>query len=116
MKKHIITIEHELTDEDLNDIVDAMMHGIHYWATDLEKVKDSKEPQHIEYLSEALTNGWALRFTDTIEDTPYKLTKEKLLKGIALAVKNGYAELDNIDSVAADCIVQYALFGEVRYS
>lgn len=112
---NLVTIE--LTDEEVNDILDAALYsGISYWASDLEKVKDSKEPKHIEYLSEALTNGWALKLKDTEEDMTYKLTKQKFLSGIGQAVREGYAKLDDIDAPAADCIVQCALFGKVMYS
>ena len=112
---NLITIE--LSDEDVDNILDAALYsGISYWASDLEKVKDSKEPRPIEYLSSALTHGWALKLKDTEEEMTYKLTKQKFLKGIGQAVREGYANLEDIDAPAADCIVQCALFGKVMYS
>lgn len=62
---------------------------------------------------------------DSEDDEEYTLTLDKFLKGIQLAIKDGYgndwlgddARLDlmNIDGEAADVIVQMALFGEVVF-
>ena len=48
------------------------------------------------------------------------LTRTKLLNGLQLAVQNGInisvvSNEDRADSVEADCIIQYALFGEIIY-
>lgn len=62
---------------------------------------------------------------DDEEDEQYILTLDKFLKGLRLAIKDGYgndwfgddARLDcaMIDGEAADVIVQCALFGEVQF-
>lgn len=50
--------------------------------------------------------------------TPYKVTKEDLEKGVALAIKKGQwdgQDWGDVDAMVADCIVQYAVFGELVF-
>lgn len=51
-------------------------------------------------------------------DSPKRLTMDSLLNGLSLwAKKTGRSlnDFGNIDSLDADCILQYALFGEELY-
>ena len=54
----------------------------------------------------------------------YSLTPEKFEKGVRLyleegfhvRVEDGHLAPEDVTMIDADCIVQFALFGEVRYS
>lgn len=54
---------------------------------------------------------------DTEESKRYKLTKSKLEKGFLLNAQNrpNDADLDNGDAITGDCILQYAIFGDIIY-
>ena len=93
MEKIEITISQELTPQDINDIVStALEGGINYWC------------------------GGAI-----IKDVPAKaeLNLEKLLNGIKMhCTKIGKTPLelmDDYDACDADCIVQYAVMGEIVF-
>ena len=113
-----------LTDENIDDIMaSALEGGISYWCSKAEVVEDDYLG---EYASEQISRGGSLRLYDAEEDTTYILTKEMLFRGFQLAYKNGYANSDdwiedgfvetgNIDAVAADTIVQCAIFEDVIY-
>lgn len=112
-----------VTQEDVDDImVGALEGGITYWCCKAEVVEDE---YYGEYASDQISRGGSLRLYDSEDDEEYILTLDKFLKGIKLAIKDGYgndwlgddARLDlmNIDGEAADVIVQMALFGEVVF-
>lgn len=112
-----------VTQEDVDDIMAcALEGGITYWCNKAEVVESEYK---VEYASEQISRGGTLRLYDCEGAEKYILTLDKLLKGIQLAIKDGYgndwfgddARLDmmNIDGEAADVIVQMALFGEVIY-
>lgn len=112
-----------VTQEDVDDImVGALEGGITYWCCKAEVVEDD---YYGEYASEQISRGGSLRLYDNEDDEQYILTLDKFLKGLRLAIKEGYgndwfsddARLDcaMIDGEAADIIVQMALFGEVVF-
>lgn len=112
-----------VTQEDIDDIMaGALEGGITYWCCKAEVVEDD---YYGEYASEQISRGGSLCLYDNETDEKYVLTLDKFLKGIRLAIKDGYrndwfsddARLDcgMIDGEAADIIVQMALFGEVVY-
>lgn len=112
-----------VTQEDIDDIMaGALEGGITYWCCKAEVVEDD---YYGEYASEQISRGGSLRLYDNEEDEQYILTLDKFLKGLRLAIKDGYgndwfgddARLDcaMIDGEAADVIVQCALFGEVQF-
>lgn len=112
-----------VTQEDIDDIMaGALEGGITYWCCKAEVVEDD---YYGEYASEQISRGGSLRLYDNEDDEQYILTLDKFLKGLRLAIKDGYgsdwfsntARLDcgMIDGEAADVIVQMALFGEVMY-
>ena len=112
-----------VTQGDVDDImVCALEGGINYWCSSAEVVEDE---YYGEYASDQISRGGSLRLYDSEDDEKYILTLDKFLKGIKLAVNDGYGKdwfgddgwLDamNIDGEAADVIVQMALFGEVVF-
>lgn len=112
-----------VTQEDVDDIMaGALEGGITYWCCKAEVVEDD---YYGEYASEQISRGGSLRLYDNEDDEQYILTLDKFLKGLRLAIKDGYgndwfsddARLDYamIDGEAADIIVQMALFGEVVF-
>lgn len=112
-----------VTQEDIDDIMaGALEGGITYWCCKAEVVEDD---YYGEYASEQISRGGSLRLYDNEDDEQYILTLDNFLKGLRLAIKDGYgndwfsddARLDcaMIDGEAADIIVQMALFGEVVF-
>ncbi len=112
-------------DEDIDDImVSALEGGITYWCNRAEVVGEYLG----EYASEQISRGGTLRLYD-IEEGDYKeLTKEKFLKGLRLYLSRPKAgdflefvdrelriDPGYVDAEAADCIIQYAIFGDVIY-
>lgn len=113
----------KVTQEDIDDIMcSALEGGITYWCCNAEVVGDYLG----EYASEQISRGGTLKLYDAEDDEVYELTLDKLLKGIEIAVRdNCYSEYEwingneidccQVDAEVADCIVQYALFGDVIY-
>ncbi len=111
-----------ITQEDIDDIMcSALEGGITYWCCKAEVVEDD---YYGEYASEQISRDGSLRLYDCEEDETYILTLYKLLKGIGLAIEDGFGydwfdgdclDCCQIDGDAADVIIQYALFGEVVY-
>ena len=121
----IITIQQDVivTGQDMEDILDTAGYGIGYWAVHMD-------------LAEDITKGGTVRIEldEPIEDgapTEYEMKKEDLLRGIRMYLQDPNKPYDilwfnektcrteletgNVDSVVADMIVQYALFGEVVF-
>lgn len=117
-----ITTKINVTNEDINGIVScALDGGITYWCG-----KATPKGEHLgeylgEYASEQISKGGSLLLEASAGGT-YTLTRENLLKGIQMylskhstPIANGYLDLCYIDALAADCIIQYALFGKLIY-
>lgn len=113
-----------VTDEDIDDIMcSAFEGGITYWCGRVEVVGDYLG----EYASEQISrNGELILWDFENDDESYRLDKEMLLKGIELAItnrdyeeyewyENGVLNCAQVDADVADCIVQYALFGEIMF-
>lgn len=113
-----------VTDEDIDDIMcSAFEGGITYWCGRVEVVGDYLG----EYASEQISrNGELILWDFENDDESYRLDKEMLLNGIELAItnrdyeeyewyENGGLNCAQIDADVADCIVQYALFGEIMF-
>ena len=130
MKKYIVKAEIMIavTDEDIDDIMcSALEGGITYWADAANVVGKFLG----EYASEQISRGGKLKIHtiepfDEDETEWYVLNEDKLLKGIKMAIEDGYradygwydgGKLDcgQIDAEVADVIVQLGLFGEVIY-
>lgn len=112
-----------VTQEDIDEImVLALEGGINYWCNEAEVAEDE---YYGEFASEQISRGGSLKLHDSEIDGTCTLTVDKFIKGVQLAIAEGYgsdwlgddARLDTgmMDGEAADIIVQMALFGEVMY-
>lgn len=70
-----------------------------------------------EYASDQISRGGSLMLYDAESNDKWELTPEKFKNGVTLwAKENGYeTPLGEVDAEAADCIIQYALFGELVF-
>lgn len=132
----------ELDNQDIEDILDtALEGGIGYWACllndqpeyqetlrELEKEKAEGKIKEIYYstvLIRMMEMGRPIKFEDAeaIEDADpevWELNATKFTNGCELYEKNRGSirkALDDggFDAVEADCLIQYALFGEVVF-
>jgi hypothetical protein len=123
MRKFEITNQVTVSDLNIEDLlVTAFEGGINYWCG---KIEIGKPPiTNTGYLSDVINNGGTLMLIDADDDTNkpdiWELTEENLIKGIAQYMReNNYASVDDLiddhDADVADCIVQYALFGELVF-
>jgi len=121
-----IRVEHEilLTREDIDDImVGALEGGINYWCQEAEVIEEKRVA---DWGHEQIARGGILMIHDFQEDETYELTLENFLTGFKLWFESGryYSgavsahEVDCgiIDGEDADCIIQYALFGDRIYA
>lgn len=116
-------IELSLTENDVETIiVTSLEGGSGYWlgldnTTDGWADKPKDEPAST-WATHLLINGHTLHLFD-VEDPEEKwtLTLEKLMEGYKLNFieRPHDNNLDNGDAVTSDCIMQYALFGELVY-
>ena len=113
-------ISAKVCDKDIDDIMcGALEGGITYWCSRAEVVGEYLG----EYASEQISRGGELRLYDCESDKVYTLTLDKFLRGLTMyirscygcVVENGCLEPGAIDAEGADCIIQYALFGDVIY-
>lgn len=114
----------ELTQEDVDDIMcSALDVGITYWCKRAEVV----EKEYFgEFASEQISRGGSLRLYDAESEECYILNLYNFLEGFKMWVAGGYekpfgaiskgkVDCCNIDAVAADRIIQCAIFGEIIY-
>lgn len=120
----------KVTDEDLKNILEVgLSTGINYWGKIYENTTITNSIENIIYNNEEIV------IKEIEDENIFKLNKEKLLKGIKKSIKDGYGfgmysfdekwliikekniTIDpiKIDSVAADVIIQYSLFGEIVF-
>lgn len=118
-----------VTDEDIDDIMDvALEGGINYWCDKAEVIGEWLGDDG--WASQQIAKGGVLRLRDGETRKCYDLDKEKFLAGIKKYLEcewykreliveeyDGYKRLDvgMIDAVEADQIIQYALFGEIVF-
>lgn len=108
--------------ETIDDIMCAALEGgITYWCGAANVVG--------EYLgedaSEQIARGGTLELVDIEDDSEvFELTRDKFLAGLKQfiiddnrfdLIEGGEIDTGMLDSADADCIVQYALFGEIVY-
>lgn len=120
-----------VTPEDIDDIMVSALEGsMSYWAN---RTNVPKEKRVAEWGYEQIARGGELHIHvvepfDQNGTEWYVLTKEKFLKGLEKYLKepkysdclefvNHELRIDTcyIDAGVADCIIQYALFGEIVY-
>ena len=113
-------IEVNLTQQDVDDImVAALEGGINYWCREAEVVGEYLG----EYASDQISRGGSLILHDSESSDKWELTLEKFLNGVKLYFEDGChvqvednrIDAGDIDAGDADCIVQFALFGEVVF-
>ena len=117
--------------EDIDDImVSALEGGINYWCKKAEVAGN----YFGEYASDQISRGGELILHDMEENKTYTVSKEKFIEGLKKYITAGNTECivretddygiytgklsieaGNIDALAADCIIQYAVFGDVIY-
>lgn len=122
-KIYRIDVAYYYSDEDMQDIViSAIEGGIGYWAcldNTTEAWKDKpKDVPVSEWAYEILKKGWKLEFTDEEDDeAKYEIDWDSFVIGIQSAISGHVwdGDIDSVDSIIADCIFQYAIFGEVVY-
>jgi len=114
--------ESEINSEEINDLmVAALEGGINYWCR--KAVIDYVPVEHrdiVQYASDVIGYDGSLILYDAESDDKYLLNQEKFLEGVKMAIEHfDYSSfedlLDNHDAETADCIVQFALFGEIVY-
>lgn len=106
-----------------NIIVSGLEGGINYWGEIVESPIIAKESNTGACMSERVTSAILsseeVEVVDAIgnEKARYKLSLNRILKGIALnAINRPFdCDLDNMDSTTADCIIQYAVFNDVIF-
>lgn len=113
-------IEVNLSQQDIDDImVAALEGGICYWCRKAEVVGEYLG----EYASDQISRGGALILHDVESAQTWELTLEKFLNGVKLYFEQGcHVQVEDnridpgdIDANDADCIVQFAVFGEVIF-
>jgi len=126
MKELDVNLKLALSQEDIDDIMCwALEGGISYWCGRV-KVEDRYLGK---YAHEQISRGGKLLLWDFEDDLELCLDLDKLLNGIKLWAEdpvgcncleqvNNRLRIDccNADEVVCDAIIQYALFGEIRYS
>ena len=109
-----------LTQQDIDDIMaTALEGGINYWCRKAEVVGEYLG----EYASEQISRGGSLTLYDAESSDKWELTLEKFLNGVKLYFEQGcHVQVEDnaidacdIDASDADCIVQFAVFGEVVF-
>lgn len=99
--------------------------GSNYWLVNADFEESEVKPKGMpvsEFMAKQLWDANVVKLT-TDEDEVHELTLEKMQKGIKMFLSNnranciydGKVDAGNIDSGDSDCILQYALFGEVIY-
>lgn len=110
-----------VSDEDIDDIMSAALDGgITYWCRRAEVVGEYLG----EYASDQISRGGTLKLYDIEDGTVSELTLDKFLNGLRLWIENertfeltdaGRLDVGHIDALAADAIIQYALFNDVIF-
>lgn len=112
MKTFTVTKTHEITAEEIDDIMTtALEGGITYWCGEV-RVREHFEPKEdYNYASEVISRGGVLQLWDSEEEKWLNLDIDRLLQG--LSESNFF--YDNYDAGNVDEVIQKAVFGEVVY-
>lgn len=117
------TAKINVTEQQVEDImVGAIEGGINHWAgllrDDLWKDKPSNEPISM-WASKLLLEGYGMSFYDREDGEVelFRLNIDKLLCGIEMNANQRPhdCDLEQADAETYDCIIQFALFGEIIY-
>lgn len=118
-------IKKKITEEDLRDlIIDGIESGTTYWAfvhndtSEFERYYEN-DMCTSEAIAEIILNGGSVKITDFEgdENPKYKLTLDRLIKGIEMNTEQRPwdSDLENYDAVTSDCIIQFALYDEIIF-
>lgn len=126
--------EYEVTNNDIVSILSAF--DCHGWCSAIDyseseytaaRAKLGEDAYYEDVLAQILFDGGVLEFVDSEDpNLRYKLKPLAVYSGIKLAIEeeyysdynwyeNGKLNTCQIDSAVADVIVQFGLFGEVRF-
>lgn len=129
MSKVVGTIEYtafySLTQQEIDDLlVTAFEGGITYWC---RNIKVNKWPEGARYASDVPSRGGVLTIAiDEVDDlgdvVEYQLTLDDVIRGIKMFCESRmlhpetlFGDFGDYDAIDADCIVQFAVFGEIVY-
>lgn len=112
-------IEVNMSQQDIDDIMATALDSICYWCRKAEVVGNYLG----EYASDQISRGGTLILHDAESAQTWELTLDKLLNGLKLYFEQGcHVQVEDntidtcdIDGNDADCIVQFAVFGEVVF-
>ena len=115
-----ITKKHEITNEEISDlIVTALDGGINYWCGG---VTVKQQPIfNWTFANEVIALNGILELVDSENtDEKWELTQEKFIKGLIKTMEHyDYNTvsilMDNHDAEVADVLIQYALFDEIVF-
>ena len=120
-RKHGLNIS--VTSEDIENVmVAALEGGINDWAVlDNTAPEWAAKPEGMpvsQYAAQLLLEGKTIIFYAAEDEAVWCLDLNKLLSGIRLcAVKQSWDfDFGEVDSISADCIFQYGMFGDIVYS
>lgn len=110
-----VSISERISTDFIDTIMcNALEGGINYWCEGIDVVNE--DYKGAAYGHEVIARGGELILHDMESDDTWRLTRDKILKGIELYIlNNGFLIEEDIDGEVADCIVQYALFREVQF-
>lgn len=113
-----------INQEDVDDIMSAALDSYYLqsWCSEVNVVGRYLG----EYASEQISRGGEIWFYDIEDESYYGLTLDNFQKGLEMYLSENDPVVDAngtdaiidvtmIDEVAADMIIQYALFGEIVY-
>lgn len=122
MRKLVARIEVEIRKEDVDSILFSAFNagGVSLWA---DKILVSGEKLG-ERVCEQIGLGGEVLIHDRISGETHSLSPKQFEKGVRLyleegchvRVEDGHLVPEDVTMIDADCIVQFAVFGEVRYS
>ena len=136
MNKYLdFAVPQSLTKKDILDILTtAIEGGVNYylcldnttedWVASRKELKEKtgEAPCYCDVAFDLMEKGKSVRFEDQEDhNRPYELTLENFKKGCSLYAqhsgKNIHKMIDesDFDAEDADCIIQFALFGELMY-
>lgn len=115
-------IKVKVSNEDIDNIMETAMIGCVHWCEKVVTVGNYLG----KFASEQISRNGSIDFFIIEENTPVRLDKEKFCKGLAkylsklddtsTIMDGDCIDAAQIDTEAADLILQYALFGELVYS
>lgn len=110
-----VTVAVRVSPQDIDDIMcTALEGGITYWCGKASVVGKFLG----NYANEQISRGGALVLHDAESSDTWELTRDKFLLGLRLYIEQTEppcVDVDDIDSEAADIIIQYGLFGELVF-